>query len=115
MASRDLRKESFWRRMVKRQADGSLTVRAFCERHGQPPSAFYWWRAELARREMEQPAFVPVQVTEPVAAEGGAWIEIVLADQRRIRVGGRVDRQMLADVLAVMTSADSIEPGVPSC
>lgn len=101
-ARRDLSKESFWRRLVRRQATSGLSVRAWCRRHGQREPAFYWWRTELARRDAEQTAFVPVRVAGDETGGGEGRIEIVLTDQRRIRLCGRVDRQVLADVLAVM-------------
>ncbi len=47
---RDLKKEEFWRRMLRREAGSGLSVRAWCLKHNLQPSAFYWWRRELARR-----------------------------------------------------------------
>ena len=104
-AIRDQKKEAFWRKVVAGQAGSGLSVRAYCFRHGVKESAFYWWRAELARREaaVPQAAFVPVTVVaeETQRAEGGR-IEIVLSGERRVRVVGPVDRQMLSDVVAVL-------------
>jgi hypothetical protein len=54
-------------------------------------------------------------VVEDEASNAGAAIEIVLASQRRVRVIGRVDRQALTDVLAVLTSASSVEPEGRAC
>jgi hypothetical protein len=61
---RDPSKESFWRRMIRRQADSPLSVGAWCERHALREATFYWWRAELARRDAGLSAFVPVRVME---------------------------------------------------
>jgi len=104
-AVRDRKKESCWRRHLKAQPQGGLSVAAYCRRHGLREYGFYWWRRELARRDAAVPAaFVPVHVTveRPAAAreeERGA-IEIVLPGDRRVRVmGSAVDRGMLADVL----------------
>lgn len=99
---RNISKESFWRRVVQGQATSGLSVRSWCRRHGQRESAFYWWRRELARRDAEQASFVPVQVAEDEKAGDVGQIEIVLGEQRRIRLSGGVDRRMLAEVLAVM-------------
>lgn len=99
---RSVGKESFWRRLVRGQASSGLSVRGWCRRHGQRESAFYWWRRELARRDAEQAAFVPVQVGEEEKAGGAGQIEIILGRQRRVRLSGQVDRRMLGDVLAVM-------------
>lgn len=41
------------------------------------------------------------------------YIEIILAGNRRVRVVGAVDRQALADVLAVLHAAD-VEPVHPA-
>jgi hypothetical protein len=70
-------------------------------------SGFYWWRRELARRDAEQPSppatFVPVTVAARTpASTGEGRIEIILPGDRRVRVVGPVDRQRLADVLAVL-------------
>ncbi len=85
------------------------------------------------RRVSRSPAFVPVRVSEEDPPDvggrdcrnvggrdcrnvggrdgcdvGGSRIEIVLADGRCVRVSGSVDRQMLADVLAMLTSASTV-------
>jgi hypothetical protein len=86
------------------QASSGLSVGVYCRRHGLPAHGFYWWRRELAWRDAhKRPAFVPVTVTteQPVVLPG-CRIEIVLPGQRRVRVVGLVDRQMLADVLSVL-------------
>lgn len=103
-AVRDLKKERYWRRIVRGQAASGLSVRAWCRKHGEKDAAFYWWRRELARRDVEEarPTFVPVRVTGDMATDTGGGIEILLAGGRRVRVRGRVDRQALADVLAVL-------------
>jgi hypothetical protein len=114
-AGRDLKKESFWREMVRGQSGSGMSVRAWCRRHALTEPAFYWWRRRLAGRGGENAAavFVPVRVaddaivagadaTDGVAA-GAGRIEIVLACRRRVRLIGQVDRQALADVLAVLT------------
>ena len=112
---RDPTKEKFWRRMVRRQVVSRMSARAWCHRHGHKESAFYWWRTELARRDTAQrrgkprrtkSSFVPVRIaaasalTDSSSAE--ARIEIVLPDQRRVQVIGPVNREALADVLAVL-------------
>lgn len=110
---RDSTKEKFWRRMVRRQAVSRMSVRAWSHRYGRKESAFYWWRAELARRDAApqrrkpgrtKSSFAPVHIASALIESSGAEdrIEIVLPGDRRIRVRGPVDRQMLADVLAAL-------------
>jgi hypothetical protein len=116
MAARDMKKESWWRRIVQGHSGSGMSVRVWCRRYRVKEVAFYWWRRELARRDAEQPvSFVPVDIREDRAAEQGGGIEIMLAGGWCVRVRGRVDRQVLADVLAVMTSANSVEPEGRAC
>lgn len=114
--SRDLKKEAFWRRMVQGQVHSGLSVRAWCGRRRLRESAFYWWRTQLARRDAAAPPFAPVRVVAdvpPRAVGPGApgRIEIVLPGGRQVRVVGCVERQMLADVLAVLASSAAAGEG----
>ncbi len=114
---RDLKKEEFWRRMLRGQARSGLSVRAWCLGRNLQPSALCWWRRELARRDAEaagttsaqaslrsssSPAFVPVRVTADQPVKGDPVIEVLLANERRILLRGSVKRSMLAEVLAVL-------------
>ncbi len=120
--SRDGKKELFWRRMVRKHAGSGLRVRAWCRRHGQRESAFYWWRAELVRRDAAgreergaaSPAFVPVHITDDAGGGCGAAIEIALGSGRLVRIRGPVDRQTLADVVAVLETS-RVEPKERRC
>ena len=104
--SRDLRKETFWRKLVRAQARSGLGVRAFCRERGERESAFYWWRSELARSDAarggdersQASALAPVHVI----ADTSPAVEIVVAGGRVVRVSGPVDRALLSDVLAVL-------------
>ena len=112
---RDGRLEAKWRRIIREHTRSGLNIRDFCRNSKLHESAFYFWRRELgrrdvARREAEreqrkrpsaQAAFVPVRVTDEARVDAGR-IEIVLSDGRRIHVVAPVDRQALADVLAVL-------------
>ena len=116
---RDKERETYWRRMVKGQRGSGLTVRAFCRKSKLAESAFYFWRRELQRRKTEQEqggsrqrrtggkakvAFLPVHVTDelPMSPQAGGGIEIELSGGRRVHVAAPVDRQALADVVAVL-------------
>jgi hypothetical protein len=119
--SRDLAKESAWRRRLARHADSGQSVRAWCRRHRVKETAFHWCRRELARRDAEQPplvrrnvdgvphhasstdaSFVPVHLADDPAPGSDPQIEIVLMDGRRVRITGPVNREMLAEVLDVL-------------
>lgn len=115
---RDRQREARWRRVVGEHKRSRLTIREFCRRGKLKESAFYFWRRELQRRQVadstrrarqEQrsladpaaPAFVPVRVEQHSAAAGGR-IVIELSSGYRVHVTAPVERQALADVLAVL-------------
>jgi hypothetical protein len=111
--SRDRKRERLWRRLLRRQQLSGLTVRDFCSQHGLAESAFHFWRREIARRNDEQraasalcapaaePAFVPVSLTAPQDRAESA-IDIRLSNGQRLRVRGGCDRQLLADLVALL-------------
>lgn len=125
VSKRDRKKEAFWRRVKERQASSGMSIRAWCRKHSVRESSFYWWRRQLARRDAQAPALVPVRVTEdrlatdafdlPAGIGPASRIEVVLPRGRRVHVIGPVDRQALADVLAVLTSASVHPPEAASC
>jgi len=100
----DSGKRVFWQRMIRDQARAGLSVRAWCRRHQLSEPAFYWWRRRIGRcgtsgRGPATSVLAPVHV---VAESDEALIEIVLSGDRRVRLRGRVDRQVLVDVLAAL-------------
>jgi hypothetical protein len=80
-------------------------------------ASFHWWRRELARRDAEPQAtsFVPVHLTDEPSRDGDGQIEIELTDGRRVRVTGMVHREMLVQVLDVLTSMSTVEAERPAC
>jgi len=114
ISHRDVSKERFWLDTIRGQPGSGLSIRGYCRRRRLRESAFYFWRKELARRGVStatQAAFVPVRITGEQPAASGApagstptgRIEIVLSGGRQVHLIGRVDRQALADVLAVLS------------
>ena len=111
----DRKKEEFWRRRLEAQAGSGLSIRTWCRRHGVQKSAFYWWRTRLAQRDAgAPPPFAPVHIVADTATEAAGRIEIVLPGERRLHVIGRVERQMLVEVLAALVDG-APGPAVPGC
>jgi len=112
-ASRDRRREVQWRRIVAEYKRSGLSIREFCRKGKLRETAFYFWRRELQRRQAEQqqrkkadtgvaPRFVAVRVERQDGPATPGGIEILLSGGCRVHVTAPVDRQALADVLAVL-------------
>ncbi len=119
---RDLAKERFWRRKVAEQAQSSLSIQAFCQRHDLNYGCFKWWRQELVSRDAEGTAsqtgespnpstelagtstFLPVHVVEdpPLPIAMTSPIEIVLPTGPTVRVSRGFDPAALDAVLSVL-------------
>jgi hypothetical protein len=120
---------AFWRTVIGEWSSSGQTKVAFCKVRGLSPSAFHWWKGELARRDAAQgksspPAgagqnrgakaspFVPLRVVASAgrSAAGqvsarevdGGGLEVVLSNGRRVRVGSDFDGGLLAKVVAVL-------------
>ena len=123
-ARRETTREVFWRRLIRGQVRSGRSIRGWCRQHAVHEASFYWWRRRLGRQDADRcgtggrevdrrdadrrkPAFVPVRLTADSSAKAEPEIEIVLADERRVRVRGPVNRQTLADVLAVLAEPSS--------
>ena len=123
-ARRETTREVFWRRLIRGQVRSGMSIRGWCRQHAVQEASFYWWRRrldqqgtdrcgpggrEVGRRDADrrEPGFVPVRLTENPPPHAEPEIEIVLADERRVRVRGPVNRQALADVLAVLAEQSS--------
>jgi hypothetical protein len=103
---RDVKREQTWRQHLGRQQVSGQTARAYCLRHGLAETAFHYWRRTIAERDRETrratpaPAFVPVAIVGPPAAD--APIDIRLAVGHRVRVRAGCDRELLAAVLGLL-------------
>lgn len=99
---RDPRKEREWRQRIREWRQSGLTVRAFCARRGLAQPSFYAWRRELAKRDGESPAFVPVQVVGQTDVVANAPLEVVLDGGRTIRVAAGFNAATLRQLLVVL-------------
>ena len=123
-------REAHWRQVLAAWSGSGQSKVAFCRERGLSPSAFHWWKGELARRDAAQmkhsprggagqhpgegqaSSFVPLRlVASPghslVGPASGpasecAGLEVVLANGRRVRVGSGFDAGLLARVVSVL-------------
>ena len=98
----DPARERLWRKRLVRWKASGLKVGIFCEREGVTPTAFAYWRKEIAARdarraEAAEPLFVPVRVT-PVPAP----LEVALSGGRAVRVPAAFDPAHLRAVVAAL-------------
>ena len=99
-------KHERWRQVFEQWGASGLGVRAFCERQNIAESQFWWWRRRLGGQIetspiKAEPAFVPLTIVESPAASSAA-IDVRLANGHRLKVRAGCDRQLLADVVAVL-------------
>src|SRR4051812_4786601 len=94
-ATRDHDKEQFWRRLLRLWRGSDRTVRAFCAEHGVSEASFFAWRRTIAERDRQPAApprvesaaaFVPVRVIATPVPEPARFFEVVLGDNRVVRV-----------------------------
>jgi hypothetical protein len=104
---RDQKKEAIWRQHVRAQGSGGQTVRAYCQTHRLTEPAFYWWRAQLARRDREAPpAFVPVTVAQEGAAGADERILIELRGGRVLRLPPTLAASRVTELVRAVEAAE---------
>ena len=109
-----------WRELLVRQRGSGLSVAEFCRRHRVPASSFFAWKRRLPEM-CAPPAFVEAKISDASRgagqtsgggpAGGVEWadrlgragkIEIRLRRGRRLLVSRGFDRDLLAEVVAVL-------------
>src|SRR5437763_10308324 len=101
----DLTKQQRWLNLHERWAKSRLSVVDFCQRHGLTEGSFYFWRRALRQRGLladadsatnPPPAATPfVQLAVAPRPAPASKIEVVLGNQRRLRVRPGFDAQTL--------------------
>jgi len=94
-------KHEYWRGVLRQWQASGLKVRSFCLRERIRESQFWWWRRRLGDPAAGKSAFVPVTILEPHGSTSSA-IDIRLSSGQRLRVRSGCDRQLLAEVIALL-------------
>jgi hypothetical protein len=102
-ARRVKRREVIWRRVVRGHTASGMSIRAYCTKHRVKEPVFYWWRAELARRDAAKPAatFVPVMLQSPAASDQIEGIAVELRGGRVLRLPAMAVSQVVELVRAI--------------
>ncbi len=99
--------------IVAESCEPGTSVSVVARRHDISPSLLFLWRRQMRTNNrdagldrIDKAVFVPVRVASTESSELGEMpaIEIEVGDIR-IRVGGRVDRSLLRDVLSAVRMA----------
>ena len=93
-------RRAFWQAQIAECGRSGLSQAEFCRRRRLVPGTFAYWKHVLAARTIRaapRPAPAPTFVPVRVVTDGE--LEIVCANQRRVRVRGRVDAPWLGEVL----------------
>lgn len=108
-APREHGKEQFWRRLLRLWQGSGRTIRAFCAEQGVSEASFFAWRRTIAERDQPHavppesaPAFVPLRVIATPAAQPARPFEVVLKDERVVRVPVGFDPASLRHLLAIL-------------
>ncbi len=102
----DEAKHARWLQVLQQWQASGLSIRKFCREHGYHESQFGFWKRRLATKldgaaAAPKPSFLPVTVVN-VSAPPPPVIDIRLASGHRLRVRAGCNRQLLADVVAVL-------------
>lgn len=110
--------EDRWREIIGACERSGEQIKAFCNRQGLAPSAFYYWRRRLAGSLPSAAASTSIDAALPAFIELKAGVvhagdpeppiyEVVLKNGRRISISGAFDERVLGRLLAL------VEGGAP--
>jgi hypothetical protein len=106
----------YWLGHLRRWEAAGTTQAAYCRRHDLSAAAFRWWRRKFLRegrltprdgdaadrRRTSRPGFVEVVASMSPAPEASGLYEIVLPNQRRLRLSGRFEADVVRTLLSVL-------------
>lgn len=103
---RDVQKERFWRRAIRRWRTSRLSVRAYCQQYGLSEANFHAWRRTVAARDAQAVPFAAVRVLEeppdaPAPTARGT-LELLLANRRIVRIAPGFDEATLRRLLPLL-------------
>jgi hypothetical protein len=104
---RDSKREALWRKVLTRQRESGLGVRAFCQREKVSEPSFYAWRRVVRQRDQQrpQPAFVPLVVSEHQGGDAAESITIDLRGGRVLRLPALIAAARLAELVHAIEAA----------
>ena len=108
-------REQYWRRMLEKQCESGLGIRAFCKRENISEPSMYGWKRKLAAQAPQHPAaevsrsessdcvaFVPVQLPPDATNQPIGGMEVVHRSGTVVRVSSDFDSRTLGHVLDLL-------------
>lgn len=106
----------YWLGHLRRWEAAGMTQAAYCRRHDLSAAAFRWWRRKFLRegrlatrdggaadrRRTSDPGFVEVVAATSSVPGPSSVYEIVLPNQRRLRLWGRFEADAVRMLLSVL-------------
>lgn len=102
----DREKQRNWETTIREAARSGYSIREFCRRRRLKESRFHWWQRKLKAvwEPSQGKAGESGQASFALVSDGprvvDAGIELVLGNERRLRIGKGVDEQTLRALLA---------------
>ena len=107
-------RQAYWREQLLQWVQSGVSQKQFCQQRDLSPHAFTWWKARY-RDELNLPyrvvrkrsgqdgkhRFFEVKVSSP---RSELLYEVILANQRSIRVGDRFDSENLKQLIKAVES-----------
>jgi hypothetical protein len=108
---RDSKREALWRKVLTRQCESGLGVRAFCRREKISEPSFYAWRRVVRQRDEQRsrPAFVPLVVSEHHGGDAAEPITIDLCGGRVLRLPALIAAARLAELVHAIEALPVLE------
>jgi hypothetical protein len=91
-------------RVLTEYHESGLSRRAFCESTGVPLSTLGYWLRKAGKTRTEPTSLIPVRVMAAVEANSMP-LEVLLANERVVRVRGDFDAELLAKLICVVEAA----------
>jgi hypothetical protein len=112
----DLTKRArYWLRHIRRWQQSHSTQCEYCRQRDLSITAFRWWRRELVRKGIdlshggdshrtqgESGSFVQVALAHQMASRSSVAYEIVLSNQRRLRLAEGFDPDAVASLVSIL-------------
>lgn len=103
MTSRE-EKRALYERLIRRKKEARLTYRELSEESGIPARRLIWWGARLAKERTKRRSNTFVEVVPSEGAAGETSFEVVLCNERRIRVPAAFEERSLLRLVALLES-----------